>query len=65
MGLFIRMVLYLASGMIAGAGFASFDDTAGTLTVNIDDVAAILGGIVTFAGTFIFGRFAKTRGGQT
>ena len=65
MGLFIRMVLYLASGMIAGAGFASFDDAAGTLTVNLDDLATILGGLVTFAGTFFASRWAKARGGVT
>ena len=59
------MALYLASGMIAGMGFASFDDAAGTLTVNIDDMATILGGLVTFAGTFVVGRFAKARGGKT
>jgi len=65
MGLFIRMVLYLVSGMAAGAGFASFDEGAGTLTVNLDDLSVILGSLVTFAGTFIAGRFVKARGGTT
>lgn len=59
------MMLYAASAFIAGMGWASFDDTAGTLTVNIDDIAVMLGSAATFAGTFFASRWAKSRGGKT
>lgn len=65
MGLLIRMVLYAASAFIAGLGWASFDDTTGTLSVNVDDLAVILGGALTFVGTFISSRIVKRRGGKT
>lgn len=65
MGLAIRMILYAASAFIAGLGWASFDDTAGTLTVNIDDLATIVGGVLTFVGTFFASRWAKAKGGKT
>lgn len=65
MALAIRMILYAASAFIAGLGWASFDETAGTLTVNIDDLAVIFGSAVTFVGTFIASRLAKARGGKT
>jgi len=65
MALAIRMILYAVSAFIAGMGWASFDEGAGTLTVNLDDFATIIAGAVTFAGTFLWSRFAKARGGKT
>ena len=65
MALAIRMILYAVSAFIAGMGWASFDEGAGTLTVNLDDIATIAAGAVTFAGTFIASRWAKARGGKT
>ena len=65
MALAIRMILYAASAFIAGLGWASFDETAGTITVNIDDIVTIIAGALTFAGTFVASRFAKAKGGKT
>ncbi|UWR36134.1 hypothetical protein [Sulfitobacter sp. W074] len=65
MALAIRMILYAASAFIAGLGWASFDEAAGTITVNIDDIVTIIAGALTFAGTFIASRLAKARGGKT
>jgi hypothetical protein len=65
MGLYIRMAIYFIAPFIAGLGFASYNPDAGTLTVNLDDLAVVLGGIATFIGTFWAGRVAKARGGKT
>lgn len=65
MGLAIRMILYLAAGILAGQGLAVFDPDAGTLTFDIDSLAQLLGGLVTFVGTFVASRVAKARGGTT
>ena len=65
MGLPIRMVLYFIAAAASGAGFASFDAEAGDLTVNLDDLAVIIGGVLTYAGTFVASRVAKAKGGAT
>lgn len=65
MSLAIRMILYALSAFIAGMGWASFDEGAGTLTVNLDDLVTVIAGALTFAGTFIASRIAKARGGKT
>jgi len=65
MKLYIRMVLYALSAGAAGAGFASFDAEARTLTVNLDDLGVILSGAVVYLGTFGWSRVEKKRGGET
>ena len=65
MGLAIRMILYALGAGAAGAGLGSFDNETGNLTVNLDDLAVVIGGALTFAGTFVASRVAKARGGKT
>ncbi len=65
MMLYIRMALYLVSGLLAGQGLAIFDADAGTVTLKIEDLAVALSGLLTFAGTFLASRVAKSRGGKT
>ena len=65
MALYIRMILYFVSALIAGQGVAVFDATAGTLTIDLKSVEAAAGGFLTFVGTFIAGRVAKSKGGAT
>lgn len=65
MMLFIRMALYALSAGAAGYGIGTYDSAAGTLTLNLDQVASIIGGALTFAGTFWASRIAKARGGHT
>ena len=61
----IRMILYFLSALVAGQGLAIYDHEAGTITFAIEDLALAIGGIATFGGTFVLGRFAKARGGAT
>lgn len=65
MGLAIRMLIYAASAGLAGYGFGVHDAAAGTLTIDLNQTAAIVGGVVAFAGTFVSSRIAKRNGGQT
>ncbi|MCJ8139334.1 hypothetical protein [Falsirhodobacter halotolerans] len=61
MFLIIRMALYTASSFLAGYGYAVHDAEAGTLTLNLDQIATFLGSAVVFIGTFITSRFARRR----
>ncbi len=63
--LFIRMTLYALSAGAAGYGLASFDPTTGLLTLDINEAAQVIGGVLTFAATFWASRVAKARGGKT
>lgn len=65
MGLFIRMVLYAVSAFLGGYGFATFDENAMTLTINLEQLSVLLMGGAVYVGTFIAGRWAKERGGKT
>lgn len=65
MGLFIRMLLYAASAFLGGYGFATFDENTMTLTINLEQLAILLGTGATFVGTYVVGRIAKARGGKT
>ena len=65
MGLFIRMILYAVSAFVGGYEFATFDEAAGTLTLDLEGVGLVIGAGLTFVGTFIASRWAKARGGKT
>lgn len=65
MGLALRMVLYFAFTTLANQGFVLFDQSAGTVTFNVTNVATLLSGLIGFAGTFAAGRFFKKVGGLT
>lgn len=64
-GLALRIVLYAAGGWIANMGYASFEESSGDLTVNLDDLAVMFGGFATTAGTLIISRWGKARGWKT
>lgn len=61
----IRMILYAICAGAAGYGLATFDPAAGTLTIQVDELAKIIGGIAGFLGTFYASRVAKRNGGNT
>lgn len=63
--LILRMVLYFAAAGAAGAGIASYDETAQTLTMNLDDLAVIIAGVGGYIATFWSSRVAKRKGGET
>lgn len=65
MGLAIRMILYAVSAFLGGYGFATFDENAMTLTINLEQLAILLGSGATFVATYIAGRWAKAKGGKT
>lgn len=65
MALATRMILYAVSAFLSGYSFAAFDSSAGTLIINVDQLAAIITGSLVFIGTFIGSRIAKRRGGRT
>lgn len=65
MMLLIRMILYAVSAGAAGYGLAQYDPAAGTITVEVDALAQMIGGAITFMGTFWASRIAKARGGKT
>lgn len=65
MGLFIRMVLYAVFAFLGGYGFATFDENAMTLTINLEQLTIVVTGAVAYLGTFIAGRIAKAKGGKT
>lgn len=65
MMLLIRMALYALSAGLAGYGIGTYDTDAGTLTLQLDQMAEVITGAATFVGTFWVSRMAKRRGGAT
>lgn len=65
MGLFIRMALYAAFSGLSGYGIGTLDPATNDFTVNIDQIAQILGGALGFVSTFVASRIAKRNGGAT
>lgn len=65
MGLFIRMALYVAASFIAGLGWAEYDSGAGTLTINLEQLAIAATSLLTVIGTFLAGRWGKRKGWKT
>ena len=65
MSLYIRMALYAICAGLAGYGFASFDPAAGTVTIQVDEVAKMIAGAAGFIATFLASRIAKSKGGPT
>lgn len=59
MTLAIRMILYFCSSFLAGMGVAVFNEDAGTLTLNLEQVTSIISGALVFVATFVASRFAK------
>lgn len=66
MWLTIRMiVLYPAFAMLAKEGLILFDPEMGTITIEIENMKALVMGVVGYAGTFVGSRWAKVKGGLT
>ena len=65
MMLYIRMVLYLIFGVMAGQGLVVFDAVEGTVTFKVEDALIAGTAIVGFVGTFITSRVAAAKGGKT
>ncbi len=65
MMLFVRMALYALSAGLAGYGIGTYDAGAGTLTLQIDQLAEVIAGAGVFLATFAASRIAKARGGKT
>ena len=61
MFLLIRMALYAVSSFLAGYGYAVYDAEAGTLTLNLDQIATFIVSAAVFIGTFVTSRFARRR----
>lgn len=65
MMLFVRMALYALSAGMAGYGIGTYDQGAGTFTLQLDQLAEVIAGAGAFVATFIASRIAKARGGKT
>lgn len=65
MMLIVRMMLYALSAGLAGYGIGTYDTAAGTLTLQLDQLAEVIAGAAAFVGTFWVSRIAKRRGGAT
>lgn len=65
MALYLRMMLYLLGGFLAGQGLAIYDAEAGTITFHVESLATALSGVALHVGTFVVSRIAKSRGGAT
>lgn len=61
MTLYIRMALYALSAGAAGMGLGELSPDGAHFTISLDTAAQIIGGSVTFIGTFVASRFAKVR----
>lgn len=65
MFLALRMVLYYLFASLSGSGLILYDQAAGTVTFQIDNLATALVGAIGFGGTFAWSRLVKRAGGQT
>lgn len=55
---YIRLALYSLAGLAAAAGLGTFDPAAGTLTLQLDDLAAAIGASSVLTGV-IFAIWGK------
>lgn len=63
--LLIRYLLYPLAGAIAALGFATYDQAAGTLTIDLNGLSGILAGGAVYAGTVVWSQLARRKGGAT
>lgn len=63
--LMIRYLLYPAAGALVTLGFATFDRAAGTITIDLNALSAILAGFVVYVGTVLWSMIARRGGGKT
>ena len=65
MALAVRMILYFAFSTLANQGFVLFDQAAGTVSFQIEDVIMLATGLAGFIATFAWSRWSKAHGGKT
>ena len=65
LALLARIGLYFAGGWLANQGYASFDQAAGTITLQIEPLSEVVGGLLVAGGTFAMSRVVKAKGGHT
>lgn len=63
--LYIRILLYWIAGQISAKGLAVWDETAGTLTFDMNSLALFLAGLIVAAVTFVWSRWVSRKGGAT
>ena len=63
MGVLIRMLIYVAASFLAGFGWAEFDSSMGTLTINLEQLTVAVVGLAGVVGTFVVGRWGARRKG--
>lgn len=61
MMLYVRMMIYAGSALLAGQGLAIYDADAGTITFDLEHVGVVATGGLTFLATFVSSRFSKAR----
>lgn len=56
--IYIRLAVYAVAGLVAAAGFGTFDAEAGTLTLNLNEIVMALaaGGAISGA---VFAKWGK------
>lgn len=47
---YVRVLFYALAGILASAGFGTFDAEAGTLTLNLDQIGMAAGAALAAAG---------------
>lgn len=63
--LIIRIGLYFLGGWLASRGLAGFDPTAGTITLQVDQIAQAISGLGAVLAAIGWRGFAKASGGVT
>jgi len=65
MFLAIRMMIYVAAVPVAAWLGGTYDPTTHIITLNVDTVIDVIGGLVMAGGAFLSSRLSKARGGKT
>lgn len=65
MFLAIRMLIYIAAVPVAAWLGGTYDPASQIITLNLDTVIDVIGGLAVAIGAFLTSRVAKARGGKT
>jgi hypothetical protein len=65
MFLAIRMLVYIAAVPVAAWLGGTYDPASHIITLNVDTMIDVIGGLVLAAGAFLTSRLAKRNGGKT
>jgi hypothetical protein len=61
MMLYVRMALYFLFPILASQGLVIWNEEAGTVTFQVEDLVVVIMGVVGFVMTFITSRFATKK----